>query len=330
MLRLVRRRNSPYWYIRGTVRGIYVEESTRTADRKAAEALRIRRESELLETSVYGRRTTATFEEAAVLYMESGGERRFVAQLLEHFAGRRLHEIDQAAADAAARALYPEASAATRVRQVYTPLAAILNHAARSGLCAPVRFRRPRATTPVRPAAEPEELEAFLAAAPPRLAALALFMALTGRRIGEAVRLTWGDVNLGRGEALIRRTKNGEPAVAHLPPAVVAALANLPGAREERALIFGYSSRHSVYGAWRRACARAKIRSLSPHEMGRHTFATWMRRYAGLDLRALMEAGGWKSVQSVLRYAKVDPEETAHAADRLGEVLEKSGKRAAK
>jgi hypothetical protein len=46
-LKVVRRHGSPYFYIRGTVRGISVDESTDVADRKLAEEIRARREWEL-------------------------------------------------------------------------------------------------------------------------------------------------------------------------------------------------------------------------------------------------------------------------------------------
>ena len=63
-LRLVRRAKSPNWIIRGTVRGIRVEESTGT-NRRVAEEIRAKREAELLAQSVYGRHATCTFAEAA-------------------------------------------------------------------------------------------------------------------------------------------------------------------------------------------------------------------------------------------------------------------------
>lgn len=45
-----------------------------------------------------------------------------------------------------------------------------------------------------------------------------------------------------------------------------------------------------------------------------------IRRYAKRDLRGLMEDGGWKSVNSVIRYAHVVPGETATAVDLLPSV----------
>ena len=40
--------------IRGTVRGIYINETTGTADKALADAIRIKREAALLEESVLG------------------------------------------------------------------------------------------------------------------------------------------------------------------------------------------------------------------------------------------------------------------------------------
>lgn len=90
----------------------------------------------------------------------------------------------------------------------------------------------------------------------------------------------------------------------------------------------GLSTRYSarpatriiVHRPLRTACKNAGLPYLSPHKLGRHTYATWLRRYAGRDLRGLMEDGGWKSVNSVLRYMHVVPGETATAVDKLPAV----------
>jgi integrase len=64
----------------------------------------------------------------------------------------------------------------------------------------------------------------------------------------------------------------------------------------------------------------AGVEYLPPHQQRRHTFATWLRTYAGLDLIGLKEAGGWESLSSVERYAHVVPNESAKAVDRLPPV----------
>lgn len=129
-LKLVQRHSSPYWYIRGTVRGISVDESTGVSDRQAAEEIRILREAEVLKRSIHGDSATRTFAEAALSYMEAGGEREHLGPLLKHFAKTKLAAIGQAEIDAAAAKLKPGLSPATLNRQIYTPMAAVLHHAA--------------------------------------------------------------------------------------------------------------------------------------------------------------------------------------------------------
>jgi hypothetical protein len=85
-LRLNRRKGTVNWYIRGTVRGIAVEESTGTSDRKRAEAYRVKREAEIWDRAVLGPAQTTKFIEAATSYMEvckSHYQRKAVFALIE-------------------------------------------------------------------------------------------------------------------------------------------------------------------------------------------------------------------------------------------------------
>jgi hypothetical protein len=120
-LRLVKRKGSDHWYLRGTIRKQPVFESTGTDDKKAAEAIRIKREAHLLEDSIYGRKASITFFEAAVSYMAAGGSPRFLGEevggrctrLMGHFERTKLLAIGQDDLEAAAQKLYPTASADT-------------------------------------------------------------------------------------------------------------------------------------------------------------------------------------------------------------------------
>jgi len=140
-LKIVRRPKSPYWIIRG----IRLEESTGTDDKKAAQEIRAKREAEILAESVYGRRATATFASAALSYLENGGSKRFLEPIIKHFGTTPLAQIDQDAIDRMARKLYPSASDATRNRQAYTPASAVMRHAAHRQWCAPLLLERPAA-----------------------------------------------------------------------------------------------------------------------------------------------------------------------------------------
>jgi hypothetical protein len=143
-IRIVRRPKSPNWIIRGTLRGVRVEESTGTDNKKIAEEIRAKREAEILAQSIYGRRATATFAEAALSYLENGGNKRFLDRAIRYFGTTPLAKIDQDAIDVGARKVYPNASAATRDRQFYTPVSAVLKHAAKRGRCSCLIARRSR------------------------------------------------------------------------------------------------------------------------------------------------------------------------------------------
>lgn len=145
-LKLVRARKNGDgpWYIRGTVRGRRIEESTGTRERKRAEEFRARREAELLDEAIHGRAAVATFAHAAAAYLEFGGEGRFLMPILGHFRTTSLSKIDQSAVEACAKALYPGAKPSTIARQVYTPISAVLQYGASRGMCEAKTLKRPR------------------------------------------------------------------------------------------------------------------------------------------------------------------------------------------
>src|SRR5262249_42479584 len=143
-IKLVRRPKSPYWIMRGTLRGIRLEESTGTDRKAVTEEIRAKREAEILVESIYGRRATVTFASAALSYLESGGSKRCLDPIIRHFGTTSLARVDQDAIDRMARKLYPNASDATRNRQAYTPASAVMTHAAKRGWCARPILERPR------------------------------------------------------------------------------------------------------------------------------------------------------------------------------------------
>ena len=77
--------------------------------------------------------------------------------LLDHFQDMPLSRIGQAEIDAAARALYPDATASTVNRQVVGPVVAVLRAAARARLpsaVVPIVARRKEARPQVQPASD--------------------------------------------------------------------------------------------------------------------------------------------------------------------------------
>jgi integrase len=339
-LKIVNRPRTPVLYLRGSVRGIRVTESTGVTDRRLAEEIRIKREAELLQQSIHGRRATTTFAEAAVSYLElggrhgTGGSKRFMDKVLDYFNTTPLSKISLDAIEKGARVTYPKASPATRNRQFITPTVAVLRHGAKRGWCATPIVERPRAPAGVVRWLTPEEADCLLAASAAHLRLLVTFLLYTGARIGEALWLNWRQVDLGRGHVSFLKTKNSEARGVPLHQDVIVELANLkyregevfrkpngqPYVRPRSMTDTSAGSRIST--AFRRACRRAGIENFRVHDC-RHTWATW-HYAANRDLGALMRLGGWKSEKMVLRYAHVNVGELAHTIAALpGRILGK-------
>lgn len=337
-LRIVSRPGRDAFYIRGTVRGKSVFESAGTDRRDLAEAYRAKREQELHEEAVYGARAVVTFATAVASYLTAAprkrGQVKLVDKLLQHFGRRRLSEIGQADLDRAyAVLLQPGASPATKLRNVLTPLRAILEHAARRQWCDRPAFEVPRQPRPRVAFLLPAQATALTDAAAPHLRPLIVFLIGTAARMSEALELDWQDVDLAAGRVTFRRTKTGQARWVDLAPTVRAALAALPQRdgrvfrpakpRRRRRDEVGqqwvtteaYRDSDRTHGgqiktAWAGACRRAKIAGIRPHDL-RHTAATW---HYGLhrDLLALQQFGGWSGLNQVQVYAHLLP--AAHVA----------------
>lgn len=312
MARLRLYQRGKVWWIDGTVSGVRIRESTRETDRDEAAAYASRRELEERKRAEFGPEAVLTFGAAVGLYLDAGKSDRYLTPLFEKWEHRLVRDIKPGNVQDLARQLYPNAGPATRNRQVISPVQAIINHSAKRGQCAPIRVERFFVPKHQPKVATLEWLERFMRASSPHLAALALFMAMTGARIGEAVRLDWDDVDLSGASALLRVTKNGDPRKAELPPPLLVTLANLP---LRRGRVFRYASRDGVSDPWRAAEKRAKLEHIPPHDAGRRLFATTMLR-AGIDVVTIAKAGGWKSPRMVLDvYAQ--PGDTREAVNRV-------------
>lgn len=71
----------------------------------------------------------------------------------------------------------------------------------------------------------------------------------------------------------------------------------------------------AVGSAWERSLRRAGIEEFRFHDL-RHTWASW-HVMSGACLQELMELGGWKSYEMVLRDAHLAPEHLSAAAQRI-------------
>lgn len=298
-------RRGEVWHYRGTVAGRRLRGTCGTTDKALAQRIAAEAEARAWKSHLDGPAAHVTFAQAAIAYRRAEKPTRFLAAIEDHWRDTRLTDITPGAIRQSAIQLFPKAKGATRNRQVIVPTCAIINHAASLGWCNPIKPIRFEVDAATKAYATAEWVEAFAAQARadglPHLAALALFMFGTAARLGEAVSMTWADVDLSRRKAILTGMKPKPwSREAHLPPPVVAALANIGGNRRPDALVFGYAGGGSVKYTWDNVVMRAGIERLTPH-CCRHGFATAALR-AGLDPKTVAKLGGWKDVATVMRF----------------------------
>lgn len=171
-----------------------------------------------------------------------------------------------------------------------------------------------------------EEERQLVAAASEPLRTIILVGIHSGLRIeSEALKLTWSDFDLKRGDLTVQAAyaKNGEtrtiPMNAVLRDAFGSLFAATPNAE---GVVFrcwkGGKKGHpiqSVRTAFTTACRHANVPGVSPHTL-RHTFASRLAM-AGVDIRTIQELGGWKEIKMVERYAHLSQKHKAEAVEKL-------------
>lgn len=288
-------------YAVGSIAGERIRKSLGTGQEERAQELCAALETRLWKRHSYGEEAVRTFDEAAASYMLAGGEAAFLEPLIRRFKGRALASIRPGEIADVARAVYPGCKPATWNRQAIVPARAVINHAADRGWCAPIRVKSFPVAKVRRRAVDRSWIDAFLAQADadrlPHLAVAVLFMYQTGTRVGEAVRVMPADVDLAARRILLKRTKTGEWEERWLTDELVVRLANL--ATHPKLALFRYADRFGIYNRMKAVCRRAGIPFVSPHQAGRHSFATTALAN-GATVGQVMKASGWKSARMVL------------------------------
>lgn len=289
------------WNYRGTIgpaeRRSRLRGSCKTADKDIAARQIAEIEANYWKGHFDGPGAVLTFRRAARLYRDAGKSDRFLERIEEYFKDTLVKDIKAGTIRQMAIELYPNCSGASRNRQGIVPAQAVINFAAESELCSPIKVRRFKVDAKVKEPVTVEWLRAFGPEASPAIEALAWFMFLTGARVGEAIDVRWEDVSLNGGTVLIRQSKVSAERISHLPAPLVAMLSNLP--RIDGRPVFVYQHPDDIVRAWRGAIKRAGIKRLTPHSC-RHGFATGLLR-RGVDVTTVAYLGGWKTPAQVLK-----------------------------
>lgn len=125
----------------------------------------------------------------------------------------------------------------------------------------------------------------------------------TACRRGEALKLQWADVDLGKRIATLRGTKNGDNRIIPLSSKAVKVLAGLP--RDLKGYVFPVPM-PTVRSAFEHACARANIENLRWHDLRHEAVSRLHER--GLSTVEVASISGHKTLACLARYSHMKVE----------------------
>lgn len=324
---LYQRRDSRFWWVDVVLpNGQRLCGSTKTEDRKEAEAYVVKLKLEAHRQAHLGIKATRYWREAVVRYLEVKASlrsirdvRRICRMLDPYLSTLTLSAINGDKVWSICEAELKRGNTPATVNRYLATIRSILRMARdewqwidsfpRIRLL-PGEVERDRWLTR-------EEADRLIAACPDHLAAIVRYALATGCRASEITGLEWNRVDLDRQTAWLNRTKNGTPRGVPLNRDAVAVL---KGERGKHArYCFTYRGEPIRWGicntGWLEAVKRAQLADFRFHDL-RHTWASWHRQ-AGTSCDELKDLGGWKSRVMVDRYAKFATEHLSAAASRI-------------
>jgi len=333
---LYRRKDSPYWWIDVVLAdGRRICQSTRLKVLTDAEEYLINLKAKAYEDARLGSPALRSWQEAVVRYIKENTDKRSLNDDKDHLRKLNPYLSDKLLTDINMDALWPfihqrkeeDGVANATVNRALEIVRRIL-HLARDEWNWIQRFPR------IRMLREPkrrirflkrEEADRLLEVLPAHLCPVVQFALATGCRMGEILSLEWDRVDFTRRVAWLDpgTTKNGEGRGIPLNREAVLALRDLQGHHKRWCFTYKGQRMDRVGSAWKRALKRAEITEFRFHDL-RHTWASW-HVMNGTSLQELMELGGWKSYEMVLRYAHLAPEHLADAAARIERQWETVG-----
>lgn len=329
---LYRRKDSPYWWIDTVLPdGRRVCESTRLRELAAAEEYLIRLKAQAYRAQRSGLSVNHDWQEAVVRYLKENSDKRTIDDDAAHL--RKIDPYLRGKPMSAVNmdALWPfihqrrdvDAVANATVNRALEVVRRILHLAyeewgwiERLPKLRMLREPKKRIRFLTR-----DEADCLVEALASHLKPVVQFALATGCRMGEILSLEWRRVDFDRRVAWLDpgSTKNGDGRGIPLNRDALIALRAVVGEHERICFTFEGKPMLRVGSGWKRALARAKIANFRFHDL-RHTWASW-HVMNGTSLQELMELGGWKSYEMVLRYAHLAPEHLAGAAARIEEPL---------
>jgi len=311
VLKVQRRKGSPFWQIVGTVAGQRVRQSAGTSDRAAAQAEASHLEARIRREKLYGKEHETTFGDAALSYVEAKHRDRetvcsprYLPEIIRRYGKRTLASFSPGEIRDIAAALHPKGSGAYRNRHGIAPFMAVYNHAVARKLAPLIKVERFPEKPPKTRSVDRAWIDAVRSHMKDRHArAMVRLMFETGMRIGTALDLE-------------RRMLDPAACVIRVPGALLKnetdhdfiltremadEIESLPRHKRDQARLFGFRFRSAFYRLLRNACSKAGVEYVPPHQSGRHSFATTFLVDHEVDPVTVAELGGWKDVSMLVK-----------------------------
>lgn len=152
----------------------------------------------------------------------------------------------------------------------------------------------------------------------------AIVLALsTGARKMEIMNLTWDDVDLHRGVAILNETKNNERRALPITSHALEVLKGLSKIRRlDTNLLFPRADGYKpieLRSAWKKAINKAQVEDFNFHDL-RHSAASYLAMN-GATLAEIAEVLGHKTLTMVKRYAHLSEQHTHSVVDRMNKKI---------
>jgi integrase len=329
---LYQRKDSPFWWIDVVLPdGRRVCKSTRLRGLEDAEEYLIRLKAETYDATRKGIQLDHSWPDAVLRYLRENVDKRSLSDDKDHLRRLDAYLGKKQLREISMDALWPfihdrrerDGVANSTVNRALEIVRRIL-HLARDEWLWLERFPRirmlPEPKRRIRFLTRPEA-DRLLEALPAHLSPVVQFALATGCRMSEILRLDWRRVDLDRRVAWLDpgTTKNGEGRGVPLNRDAVLALRSVTCNHPRWCFTYRGKRMEAIGSAWKRTLKKVDIKNFRFHDL-RHTWASW-HVMNGTSLQELMELGGWKSYEMVLRYAHLAPEHLADAAARIEQPL---------
>ena len=325
---LYKRKDSPFWWVKLTVGGRRVSQSSGTTNKRQAQEFHDKRKAELWEQERLGVKPRHTWDEAVLRYLgEEVGKKSIKATMVHlrwlqpRLEGMVLADITRDVVDSLKQAGQSENVTTATVNRRIQVVRGILRRACLEWewLDKLPRFRLLKESQGRVRYLTREEAARLMAELPEHLQAMARFSLATGLRQSNVTGLRWAKVDLERAAAWVEAAEaKGKRAIpVPLNTEAIEVLKEQAGKHPE--WVFTYRGKPVKFQtstkAWRKALERAGIEDFRWHDL-RHTWASWHAQ-DGTPMHALQALGGWQTPAMVQRYAHLGMDDLKRYADRV-------------